>query len=112
MPRVAPPVKGRFAPLPPVKPAASPPWVLRAASRAVALPDEAQARQGEQVVDLVDAVAEWRYRRCQAAGGDRGGLRAQFLADPADDSVDLTGKAVDDSRAQRRLRAAADRGGR
>src|SRR3954447_2507288 len=37
--------------------------VLRAALGAVALPDEAQARQGEQVVYLVYSVTEGRYRR-------------------------------------------------
>src|SRR4051794_9966400 len=41
---------------------------------AVALPDEPEARQGEQVVDLVDPLAEGGNRRRQAAGGDRGCL--------------------------------------
>jgi hypothetical protein len=45
----------------------------------VAFPDELQAGQGEQVVHLVDLVAEGHDGGRVAAGGDRGGLFAQLL---------------------------------
>src|SRR5215208_6331361 len=46
----------------------------------VAFPDELQAGQGEQVVHLVDLVAEGHDGGRVAARGDRGGLFAQLLA--------------------------------
>src|SRR4051812_16831909 len=78
----------------------------------VALPDQAQSGECEEVVDVVYLVAEGCDRRRQAASRDRGRLDAKLLADAAEDAVDLTGEAVDDSRSQRSLCVPADRGGR
>src|SRR4051812_3356363 len=69
----------------------------------VALPDQAQSGECEEVVDVVYLVAERCDRGGQAASRDRGRLDAELLADPAEDAVDLTGEAVDDSRTQRSL---------
>jgi hypothetical protein len=46
----------------------------------VSFPDELQAGQGEEVVHLVDLVAEGHDGGRVAACGDRGGLFAQLLA--------------------------------
>src|SRR4051812_8986335 len=64
---------------------------------AVALPHDPQAGKRQQVVDLVDLVAEGRDRARQAAGGDRRCLCVQLLADAPHDSVDLAREAVDDA---------------
>src|SRR5438876_8577357 len=62
----------------------------------VEIPDQPQAGEGEEVVDLVDRVAERRYGGRKPAGGDCGQLLAHVLSQPADDPIDLAGEAVDD----------------
>src|SRR4051812_6461662 len=81
---------------------------LELALTAISLPHEPQPGEREEVVDLIDLLAERRDRLREAAGRDRRRLDAQLLADAAHDAVALAREAVDDSRAQRRLRAAAD----
>src|SRR3954454_9166258 len=61
--------------------------------RAVALPDESQTGQRQQVVDVVELVAERGDRRRQATGRDRRGLDAELLADAPDYAVDLAREA-------------------
>ena len=78
-------------------------------SAAVSFPDQLQAGQGQEVVHLVDLVAEGDDRGRVAARGDRGGLLAELLAQAAEDAVDLAGVAVDHSRLDRLLRTLADR---
>src|SRR5690349_5205980 len=78
---------------------------------AVALMDQPQSLQGQQVVDLVDRLGEGDDRRGVAAGGEQPRIR-QFLFDPADDPVDQAGEAEDEARVDRRLGRAADRFGR
>src|SRR3954466_13697826 len=73
---------------------------IEARLAAVALPDEPQAGERQQVVGLVDLVAERRYRGRQAAGGDGRDL-AHLLAQAPDDPVDLAGEAVHDPRLDR-----------
>src|SRR3954453_5258914 len=75
---------------------------------AVALPDQSQAREREQVVGLVDLVAERGDRAGEAAGRDRRDPVAHLLAQAADDAVDLAGEAVDDAGLDRGHRRAAD----
>src|SRR5680860_645103 len=115
---------GSTAPSSPTRPGSrreTDPWVTSATtqrnkrydSAAVAFPDDAQALQREQVVDLVHLLAERDDRPRQAAGGEGRGLLAQLFADAPDDRVHLAGEAVDHTRLQRRLRVLADhRGGR
>src|SRR3954469_11125364 len=67
----------------------------------VALPDEAQPGQRQQVIGLVDLVAERRDRAREAAGCDGHEVVADVLAQPSDDAVDLAGEAVDDARLDR-----------
>src|SRR5947209_11336171 len=74
----------------------------------VALPDQSQPGQCQEVVDLVDLLAKRGDRAGEAAGRDRGRLVAEMLTQAADDAVDLTGEAVDDPRLDRRRRGAAD----
>src|SRR5215216_3250862 len=81
-------------------------------SGTISLPHQPETGQGEEVVDLVDAVAELGDHGRQAAGCDRGRLDSEFLANAADDPVDLAGEAVDDPGPQGRLGAAADRAAR
>src|SRR4051794_25723673 len=64
--------------------------------RAGPLPDEAPPGGRQQVVDVVELVAERGDRRRQAAGRDRGGLEAELLGDAPDYAVDLAREAVDD----------------
>src|SRR3954468_569922 len=85
-----------------VEPAAS-------TSGPIPFPHEPEASEGEEIVDLVDAVAELGDRGRQATGGDCGRLDSQLLADAAEDAVDLAGEPVDDPGLQGGLRAAADR---
>src|ERR687898_2953591 len=75
----------------------------------VALPDELQALEREPVVHLVHLLAEGHDPRRETARGDRGGLLAQLLAQPADDRVDLAGEPVHDARLDGLLRALPDR---
>src|SRR3954451_18948078 len=67
----------------------------------VALPDQAQPRERQQVVGFVDLVAERGYRAGQPAGRDGHQVVADLLAQPADDAVHLPREAVDDARLDR-----------
>src|SRR4051812_48159357 len=70
------------------------------ALRGVALVQEAQAVEGEEVVDDVDLLAERHDVLGEAAGGDRLAV-AHLGAHPPQDGVDLAGEAVDDAAADR-----------
>src|SRR5512132_3295866 len=74
---------------------------------AVAVPDQLQASQGEQVVHLVDLLAERHDRGGVPAGRDRGRLLAELLAQSAEDAVHLAGVAVHDPGLYRLLGALA-----
>ena len=76
--------------------------------RPVALVDDPQALERQQVVDVVDRRREGHDVLGQAAGGDRRGVRAELAAQAADDAVDLPGEAEDDPGADRVDRAFAD----
>ena len=67
----------------------------------VALPDDAQPRERQQVVDLVERVAERDHACGEPAGGDRLGRRAELLAQAADDPVDHRRVAEDHPGADR-----------
>ena len=58
---------------------------------------EAETREGQEVVDLVDLLGVRDDRAGEPAGGDRCGLGAELGAQAAHDPVDLTGEAVDDA---------------
>src|SRR4051812_1677244 len=73
------------------------------ACSAVALMDQPQPSQGQQVVDLVDRLGEGDHRRGVAAGGEQPGIR-QLLFDPPDDAVDQAGEAEDEARVDRGTR--------
>src|SRR5215212_500429 len=62
---------------------------LRSVGVPVALPDDAQALERQQVVDVVDGLAVGDDRVRQAAGRDRRGLLPQLVAQPRDDAVHL-----------------------
>src|SRR4051812_23917984 len=66
----------------------------------VALMDQPQPFQGEQVVDLVDRLGEGDHRRGVTTGGEQPRVR-QFLFDAADDAVDQAGEAEDEARVDR-----------
>ena len=74
----------------------------------IPLPDEPQPLQRQQLVHLVDLLAEGNYRRGQAAGRQRRGFAPEGLAQAGDDPVDLTREAVDDARLERRLSRSPD----
>ena len=83
------------------------PSALRVARRArprrlrragVALVQQLQPVERQQVVDLVDRLRERDDVLGQAAGGDRLGVLAELAAQAPDDPVDLAGEAVDDAR--------------
>ena len=75
----------------------------------VALPDEAQPGEGQQVVDLVDGRARERDDHLgQAAGGDDRRVLAQLLPEPPDDPLDLPGESEGDPAADRLDRRLAD----
>src|SRR5688572_5464322 len=59
----------------------------------IALPDQPQALEREQRVDVVDVLAEGDDRSRQAAGGDGLDVVAQLVAQPRDHAVDLGGEA-------------------
>src|SRR3954471_3765834 len=75
---------------------------------AVALVQQPQPGEGEQVVDLVDGLGEGHDRAGQPAGGDRRRVLPHLGAQPGDDRIDLAGVAVDDARADRVDRRLAD----
>src|SRR4051794_35518955 len=79
------------------------------ALRLVAFPQQAQARQRQQVVDFVDLFAVGDYRARQAACGYRDRLFVQLLADATDYCVHLAGEAEDRSGEQSGLGVLADR---
>src|SRR3954453_7583551 len=74
----------------------------------VALPDQPQAGEREQVVGLVDLIAERGDGAGEAAGRDGHQVVADLLAQPADDAVDLAREAVHDSGLDRGDGRAAD----
>src|SRR3954447_10495752 len=76
--------------------------------RLVALMDDPQPLEGQQIVHRIDALAERHDHVGQAARGDHGGLLPHLRAQPADDPVDLAGVAVDDPGPHRVDRRLAD----
>src|SRR3954466_2215150 len=80
----------------------------RSPSSAISLPDEPQTGEGEEIVGLVDLVAERHDRARQPPGRDPRDLVAHLLAQPAHERIDLSGEAVDDARADRRHGRAPD----
>ena len=75
----------------------------------VSLPDQAQAGQGEQVVHLVDHLAERDDRGGVPAGGDEAHVRAELALDAAARSRrSAPGEAVDDAGLQARVGGPAD----
>src|SRR4051794_14858154 len=81
---------------------------VRASGRAVALVEDAQPAQRQQVVDLVDRAGERHDVLGQATGGNRPCLRPQFLAQAADDPVGLPRVPVDHAGADGVHRRLAD----
>src|SRR3954447_4059861 len=77
----------------------------------VALMDQSQSLQGQQVVDLVDRLGEGDDGGGVAAGGEEVRV-GKFVFDPADHAVDQAGEAVDEAGVDRRAGGAADRFGR
>src|SRR3989441_1242812 len=75
----------------------------------VPVPDEPQPREREEVVYLVDLLAERRDRRGEPPGCDGGRLVAQLVADAAHDAVDAAGEAVHHAGPDSREGVAADR---
>ena len=66
---------------------------------AVPLPDEPEALERQLRIDLRDRLRVRRDQLGEAARGDRRRVRrAELLADPVDDRVDLAGEAVDEAR--------------
>src|SRR3954447_22854978 len=72
----------------------SPVGHLDTRSALVALPDQRQPVQGQQVVGLVDGAAVRHARPGQPAGGQRAEL-AQLLVQALDDPVDHPGEPVE-----------------
>jgi len=77
---------------------------------AVALPDQPQSGERQQVVDLVDQFAVGRDDRRMPAGCDGRRLLAELLADAPEDAVHLAGEAVHEARLERGVGRAPDRG--
>src|ERR671936_1435602 len=74
----------------------------------VALVQQAEPVERQQVVDLVDGLGEGHDMPGEAARGDRLGLLPHLGAQPRDDRVDLAREPVDDPRADRVDRRLAD----
>src|ERR1700723_3738526 len=75
---------------------------------AVALVDQPQPGEREQLVDGFDRGGERHDRAGEPAGGDRLGLGPELGAQAVDDRVDLAGGAVDDAGADGVDRGLAD----
>ena len=80
-----------------------------ACSPLIALPDQPQPDQRQQIVDLVDRLAYERHERVgEPAGRDHRRRRTEFGAQAPDDPLDLAGEPVDDPAADRVDRRLSD----
>src|SRR5581483_8974060 len=74
----------------------------RVAGSAIQLPDDAQAVERQERVDVRDRPRVRRDQVDEAPGADDGGLGcAELAANRLDDAVDLTGEAVHEAGLQR-----------
>ena len=74
----------------------------------VAFVEDAQAREREVVVDLLDRARERRDQAREPAGRDDGARKAELLDEAVDEAVDEADVAVDDAGLHRVLRVATD----
>ncbi len=77
----------------------------------VALPDEAQALESQEVVDVLDVLRSFADHGAKATGGEDLGLRAQFVEQKFEDAVDQTEVTVVEAGLQAAYGVGADHAG-